>query len=126
MSTFYNLVFFIVTMIGILRIDASIEKINFSVENQVKNSCLLDKKQIKRSDTLIKKSLKTRSKLLLFLKLLILMGLSWMLAFIASFIDQNWIYLIHTIANAFQGFFISITFIFNKKVLKLLKVKPNV
>ena len=113
--------FFIVTMVGILKIDASIESANFTTETHSKNS-KSSKRRFKRSDTLIQKSLKTRSKLLLFVKLLILMGLSWMLAFMASFIDQNWIYIVHTIANSFQGFFISLTFIFNKKVLKLLKV----
>ena len=124
-----NIVFFSITICGILKTDASINNhIGDKVDNDGDNEDerkTLKRNLSQRTDALIKKSLKTKSKMLLFMKLLILMGLGWMLSFMASFIDQTWIYLVDTIANAFQGFFIAVTFIFNKKVLKLLKTKWN-
>jgi G protein-coupled receptor Mth (Methuselah protein) len=119
-----NIAFFSVTICAIWRTDASIEEVNLKRnDSDSKRKTFLSKShQSKRTnDALIKKTLKTKSKVLLFTKLLILMGLCWMLSFMASFLDQKWIYLVDTIVNAFQGFFISLIFIFNKKVLKLLK-----
>ena len=119
-----NITFFLVTIVAIWRTDASIEEINFKAENhsETKTRSLTStkwNKNSKRTDDV--RSLKTKTKMILFTKLLCIMGLSWMLSFMASFIDQKWIYLLDTIVNAFQGLFISLIFIFNRKVLKLLK-----
>ena len=112
-----NITFFSVTICAIWRTDASIEEVNVKRnDSDSKRKTFLKSHQSKKTnDALIKKTLKTKSKVLLFTKLLILMGLGWMLSFMASFLDQKWIYLVDTIVNAFQGFFISLIFIsFNK------------
>lgn len=62
-----------------------------------------------------------RSRILLFLKLLIVMGLSWLLGLLAGVLDEDWLFLLYTIANSFQGFFIFLCFTCNRKVFKLAK-----
>jgi ABC-type dipeptide/oligopeptide/nickel transport system permease subunit len=49
------------------------------------------------------------------------MGISWLLGLLAGYFDKEWLFIIYTIANVFQGFFIFLTFITNRKVVKLLK-----
>ena len=122
-----NIIFFLVTVCAIWRTDASIDEVNLKKDNEYEKKTtrsLIDMKRNKTkksNEALIKKSLKTKSKLLLFTKLLFIMGISWVFSFMASFVEQKWIYLLDTIVNAFQGLFISLIFIFNKKVLQLSK-----
>jgi ABC-type dipeptide/oligopeptide/nickel transport system permease subunit len=62
-----------------------------------------------------------QSRILLFIKLFSIMGISWLLGLLAGYFDKEWLFIIYTIANVFQGFFIFLTFITNRKVVKLLK-----
>ena len=105
-----NLVFFILTVVSILKTDAN-------------TASTITAKASSSSIKFQKSPNGMRTRVFLFLKLLVLMGLSWVLAFMASMIDQNWIYILNTVVNAFQGFFIAVTFIFNKKVLGLVRPK---
>ena len=64
-----------------------------------------------------------KSRILLFVKLSTIMGISWLLGLLAGIFDKEWLFVVYTICNVFQGFFIFLCFIFNRKVLNLLKCK---
>lgn len=102
---FFNLIFFICTVISILKTDATTA---ISLENKSKSNFT---------------SVHPKYRVILFVKLLILMGLSWVVAFMASLTDSNMIYILNTLINAFQGFFIFLSFTLNNKVLGLIKEK---
>ena len=59
---------------------------------------------------------KRQSRIVLFIKLLTIMGLCWLLGLLAGYYDKEWLFLIYTMCNVFQGFFIFLAFIFNHKV----------
>lgn len=96
-----NLIFFLFTVIAIIKTDKNIVSYHSAMKTNIFK----------------------RYRMVLFVKLLVLMGLSWSIAFMASLTDSDLVYLIHTVLNAFQGFFIFICFSFNKKVFALFKQK---
>ena len=96
---FVNLIFFLVTLYFIVKADHSLYNMRMLVS--------------------VHKS--RNSRILLFIKLLTIMGVCWLLGLLAGLFDKDWLFLLYTICNEFQGFFIFLSFTFNKKVLKLLK-----
>jgi G protein-coupled receptor Mth (Methuselah protein) len=93
-----NFIFFLITIYSIIKTD-----------NTTNNVMVSSAKQSRQS------------RILLFIKLFSIMGISWLLGLLAGYFDKEWLFIIYTIANVFQGFFIFLTFITNRKVVKLLK-----
>jgi hypothetical protein len=132
-----NFIFFICTVLSIIRTDSStantIKRSTTSGQQISKTSStsMLTKNESKGSKLVsainkmenANSATSTRFRIILFVKLLILMGLSWLLAFMASIINQNWVYLLNTLVNAFQGFLIAASFTLNRKVYNLIKKK---
>jgi hypothetical protein len=63
-----------------------------------------------------KKSSVTNSNCRLFARLSLLMGLTWVVGFIADYLDLEAVWFIYVALNAFQGLFIFLAFTLNKKV----------
>ncbi len=97
-----NLTFFVVTLYFIIKTENST---NLRISNN-------DLMSFRKS---------RNSRLLLGIKLLIIMGVCWLLGLLAGLLDRDWLFLLYTVCNEFQGFFIFLTFTFNRKVIKLLK-----
>ena len=69
---------------------------------------------------------KGRGRLLLYIQLSFVMGLTWIFAFIATLTDM-WVFWYVFIAfNSFQGIFICFAFVCNKKVFRIIKSKGKV
>ena len=76
---------------------------------------------ISRATRIVKKSEKRR--FLLYVKLCVIMGLTWVFAFVAAFSDVQVLWYLFIIFNTLQGLFICLAFICTKKVYRLLKEK---
>lgn len=59
------------------------------------------------------------------LKLSLVMGLTWVFAFVANLANESIIWYLFIIFNALQGVFIAVTFIFTRKVIRLLSEKAQ-
>ena len=59
------------------------------------------------------------------LKLSLVMGLTWVFAFVANFANIRVIWYLFILFNALQGVFIAVSFIFTKKVIRLLADKAH-
>lgn len=64
-----------------------------------------------------------RCRFLLYIKLCMIMGLTWIFAFIATLAKTPIVWYIFIILNSYQGLFICLTFVLTKNVLKLLEAK---
>ncbi len=69
---------------------------------------------------------KGRGRLLLYIQLSFIMGLTWIFAFIAT-LTEMWVFWYVFIAfNSFQGIFICFAFVCNRKVFRIIKSKGKV
>ena len=59
------------------------------------------------------------------LKLSLVMGLTWVFAFVANFANETFIWYLFIVFNALQGVFIAVTFIFTRKVIRLISEKAH-
>ena len=59
------------------------------------------------------------------LKLSLVMGLTWVFAFVANFANERIIWYLFIIFNALQGVFIAVSFIFTKKAIRLLSERAQ-
>ena len=59
------------------------------------------------------------------LKLSLVMGLTWVFAFVANFANETFIWYLFIVFNALQGVFIAVTFIFTRKVVRLISEKAQ-
>ena len=59
------------------------------------------------------------------LKLSLVMGLTWVFAFVANFANETVLWYLFIIFNALQGVFIAVTFIFTRKVVRLISEKAQ-
>ena len=91
-----NLVFFVCTIVNIYKVTKAT-------------------RMVKRTDKA------EQSRLVLYVKLASMMGLVWLLAFIAAICDLDWLWYIYLILTASQGVFMCVSFVFNKKVYGMLK-----
>ena len=57
------------------------------------------------------------------LKLSLVMGLTWFSAFVANFANETFVWYLFIVFNAIQGVFIAVTFIFSRKVIRLISEK---
>ncbi len=60
-----------------------------------------------------------------YIRLFVLMGITWILGFIAPAINEDFLWYIYIILNASQGVFIFIAFVVNKKNIELIKKRFN-
>ena len=58
-----------------------------------------------------------------YVRLFILMGITWIFGFISAFIDDDVIDFIHVILNSLQGLFLFVSFVCNKTVLSEIRQK---
>ena len=61
----------------------------------------------------------------LFAKLALIMGLTWAVAFVATFSELHFVWFIFIILNSLQGFFICCAFVFTRKVVRLMREKAR-
>lgn len=60
---------------------------------------------------------------ILYIKICLIMGLTWIFAFIAKLTNQSVWWYVFIVCNSYQGIFICLSFVLTKKVLRLLKVR---
>ena len=53
---------------------------------------------------------------LVYIRLFILMGTTWILGFVAAFVEQDWLWVIFIVLNASQGFLIFVSFVCRRNV----------
>ncbi|XP_041376747.1 uncharacterized protein LOC121389210 [Gigantopelta aegis] len=81
---------------------------------------------IERSMDISKTATSTRNdrvKCIIYCKLLIITGLTWAFGFAAGFSNSDELWYVFIILNGSQGLYIFICFVFNRRVLRLLKTK---
>ncbi|XP_041376276.1 uncharacterized protein LOC121388828 [Gigantopelta aegis] len=66
---------------------------------------------------------KDRVKCIIYCKLLIITGLTWAFGFTAGFSNSDELWYVFIVLNGSQGLYIFICFVFNRRVLRLLKTK---
>lgn len=91
-----NLIFYLATMINICRISRMTD-----IQNRGKDRC----------------------RLCIYVKLSLVMGLTWVFGFLAALLKMELFWYLFIGFNAFQGVFICFAFVLNKKVFKLLSSK---
>ena len=96
---FINGVFYVLTVLNIYRISTETKHIKISNSSE------------KKTD------------LFLYMKLSVIMGLTWIFGFVATLSEVEAIWYLFIIFNSLQGAFICVGFVFTKKVLKLLRNK---
>ena len=69
---------------------------------------------------------KGRGRLLLYIQLSFVMGLTWIFAFIATLTDMWVFWYVFITFNSFQGIFICFAFVCNRKVFRIIKSKGKV
>jgi hypothetical protein len=144
-----NLIFFIVSIISIRKVDKTsnlyLKKTDSNdLNNNNTNVSLLDrtesetdqaigvssklqtKKMVtpKLSNTNNEKTKQTsfqKQRLILFAKLFVLMGISWISCVLNSFYKDTFIWFILILINSLQGFLIFLTIIFNRQTIKEMK-----
>ena len=62
----------------------------------------------------------TKSRLLLHVKILVLMGLTWVFGFLAASVNQDWMWYVFIILNGCQGVFLLFVYVMSKGVKKSL------
>lgn len=70
--------------------------------------------------------IKDKGKLVLYIKLSFIMGLTWIFGFIAALTDMHVMWYVFISFNTLQGVFICFAFVCNKKVFRLLRDKGRV
>ena len=63
-----------------------------------------------------------RSNVAIYVKLSSLMGLTWIIGFIAEFIRLSWFWYIFTIVNGLQGVFLFVSYVCNDRTVKYIKL----
>ena len=76
---------------------------------------------VKESTKGITKNKGEQQRLGLYVKLAIIMGLTWILGFVASLIQSTVVWYIFVVLNSLQGLWICLTFICNSKVINLIR-----
>ena len=76
-----------------------------------------------RASKIIHQKSKSMKRLLLHVKLSTILGFAWLFGFIALLTDWTVLWYVFTIFNSLQGAFLFVTFVFTRKVLRLLKSK---
>jgi hypothetical protein len=66
-----------------------------------------------------------KRRFVLYVKLALIMGLTWIFGFLASLTDVKEIWYVFTILNSLQGVFIFFGFVFTRKVYRLVKEKTS-
>ena len=69
---------------------------------------------------------KDRGRLVLYIKLSFIMGLTWVFGFLAAFMEMNIFWYLFISFNALQGVFICFAFVMSKKVFRLLSDRGRV
>ena len=67
------------------------------------------------------RSMGLRRRLFIYLKLSTIMGMTWLFGFIASATKIEALWIPFGLANALQGFYVSISFVYTKKVARLMR-----
>ena len=146
---FFNLIFFIMSVITIRKIDKNsnlyLKKANVSTTNATTSETNTSvhaastteseyffkqnnnklKSNLKKAASVNEKSAENKDiqkqRLVLFLKLFVLMGCCWCTTVVHSFIKESFIWYIYIIINSLQGFLMFITVIFNRQTIKEIK-----
>ena len=63
-----------------------------------------------------------RSNVAIYVKLSSLMGLTWIIGFIAEVIQLSWFWYVFTVVNGLQGVFLFVSYVCNERTVKYIKV----
>ena len=77
--------------------------------------------KVSKVTEMVQQNQSDKTRFLLYVKLSLIMGLTWIFGFIAASTDGSFLWYVFIILNTLQGLFICLAFVFTQKVLKLLK-----
>ena len=78
---------------------------------------------IAKTTKVVQRSNENKQRFALYVKLSVIMGLTWIFGFIATMTDEQGLWYVFVVLNSLQGAFICISFIITKKVGRLLREK---
>ena len=78
---------------------------------------------IAKSTKAVQQTNENKQRFALYVKLSVIMGLTWIFGFIATMTDEQGLWYVFVILNSLQGAFICISFVITKKVGRLLREK---
>ena len=67
-------------------------------------------------------SINARRRLVIYLRLSVIMGLTWLFGLLAAIVQLEILWLLYALTNALQGFYIGISFICTRRVSRLLEL----
>ena len=82
-------------------------------------------KQVSKSSKLLRGNQSDRGHLMVYTKLCVIMGLTWIFGFIATLGQIAFLWYVFLVFNSLQGLFICLTFVCTRKVIKLLREKGH-